>query len=341
MFLILLLLIPFEVFALDAVVSVLETPLFKTKDINSPVVQYKRKGDVIKIHPSLNDDLRYDYMKPKKFLEDEKFAYNNDEFIPTFDRLGNIAYVLRDHVFIYFEDDREVAQSSLKKDPTDYRLQEPLPDTYPLKKKTGYRGQLMLGASAPFNESYPYPHSVKNEGYTLPMDVTLNFMKKASYDIQDRLYFGVSLNLATHENSFILTNNNTATEKAYRFGIGPIVSFDAYKSNSTRLTLMTSVLVNLFHQFDITQTDANNTSEMRSYRGYSLTPRLNALYTFIDIVPHLDFFIGTSVEANIGGNFKVDRGSRHANWWQDPGSDSFKPKTNFNVSASLGLQARY
>ncbi len=341
MYFLLLLLLPFQSFALDAVITVLEAPLLKERDINSPVVQYKRKGDIIKLHPSLNDDLRYDHLKPSGMIEDEKFAYNEDEFIPTYDRLGNLAYVLREHIFIYFEDEREVAQLPLKKDPTDYRLQEPLIENYPLLKKTGYRGQFYLSVSQPYNESYPYPSDVKNEGYTLPLGATFNFMRKASYDIQDRLYFGVSTSFSTHENSFILSSNNQVEEKTYKFGIGPIVSYDAYKSTSTRITIMTSILVNLFHQFDITQTDRNQNSEMRSYRGYSFTPRLSALYTFMDVFPKLDVFLGTTLEADVGGNFKVDRGSKYAGWWQDPGSDSFKNTVNINVSAHLGLQARY
>lgn len=341
MYLLLLLLLPLNSFALDAVVTVLETPLFKKKNIDSPVVQYKRKGDIIKVHPSLSDDFRYDHLKPHQQLEPEKFAYADDEFIPTYDRLGNIAYILRDHLFIYFEDQREVAQSILQKDPTDYRLQEPLPEGYPVMKKTGYRGQFYFTVSQPHNESYPYPNDVKGEGYTLPLGATFNLFRRASYDIQDRLYFGLSMSYATHENSFVLTNNNQVAERSHKFGIGPIISYDAYKSQDHRITIMTGVLVNLFHQFNITQTDQTNASEMRSYRGYSLTPRLSALYTFMDVFPKLDVFLGTTLEADVGGNFKVDRGSQYADWWQNPGNDNFRQQSNFNISAHLGLQARY
>lgn len=341
MFLLFLILFSLKTYALDAVVSVLEAPLFRTKDINSLVIQYKRKGEVIKIHPVLNDELKYDYLKPKKFVANEKFAYNEDEFIPTYDRLGNVAYVLRDHIFIYFEDDREIAQLPPQKDPTDYRIQEPLPQNYPLKIKSGYRGQLYSGLATPYNESYPYQQSVKNKGYSSPVNLSLNFLRRVSYDTQDRLYFGVSFGFSHHDSTFILTNNNISQEKAYKFGLGPVISYDAFKSKKTRITLMTSVLVNLFHQFDITQTDLNQNSEMRSYRGYSLTPTLSAFYALLDIAPHLDLLMGTSLAMDIGGDFQVDRGSRYAQWWQNPGSDSFSPRTNINVSAHLGLQSRF
>src|SRR5690554_1038203 len=341
MYVLLLLLLPLKSFALDAVITVLEAPLFKEKDTSSFVIQYKRKGDIIKLHPSLNADLRYDHLKPKDFLEDEKFAYNEDEFIPTYDRLGNLAYVLRDHIFIYFEDERETRQIPLKKDPTDYRLQEPLPETYPLLKKTGYRAQLYASVYQPNNESYPYPSDVKNEGYTLPLGVTFNFLRRASFDIQDRLYFGITANFATHENSFILMANRQVEETSYKFGVGPVISYDAYKGTKRRVTIMTSILVNLFHQFDITQKDNKDQSESRSYRGYSFTPRLSALYTFMDMFPHSDFFLGTTLESDLAGNFKVDRGSLYDGWWQSQGNDSFSSKANLNVSVHLGLQMRY
>lgn len=341
MYLILLLLIPLQSFALDAVVTVLEAPLFKKKDINSFVVQYKRKGDIIKVHDSLMADLRYDHLKPKGMIEEEKFAYNEDEFIPTYDRLGNLAYVLREHIFIYFEDQRETAQIPLKKDPTDYRLQEPLPPTYPIRKKTGYRGQVYFSVSQPYNDTYPYPSDAKNEGYDLPLSGTFNFLRKASFDAQDRLYFGLSTNFTSHSTSFILNSNNIVEEKSYKFGIGPVISYDAYKSTDTRVSIMTSVLVNVFHQFDITQKAQNGDSEMRSYRGYSLTPRLTALYTFLHVISDIDIFVGTTLEADVGGTFKVDRGSRYPNWWQSAGADQFKNPVNFNVSAHLGIQTRY
>lgn len=314
----LLFLFPLYSYALDGVITVLEAPLFKKKDESSFVVQYKRKGEIIKIH-----------------------NFQEGDFVQTFDRLGNVAYVLREHVFIYFEDEREIAQIPLKKDPTDYRLQEPLSETYPLLQKAGYRAQLYMSMSQPYHTSYPYPQDVKNEGYSLPLGATFNFLRRATFDIQDRLYFGITTSFSTHKNEFILMSNNQVEETSYKFGVGPVISYDAYKGTNRRLTIMTSILVNLFHQFDITQKDQDNNSESRSYRGYSLTPRLSALYTFMEVLPKMDLFIGTTLEADIGGNFKVDRGSRYQGWWQDPGSDSFKNQANINVSAQLGIQARY
>lgn len=327
-------------FALEAVISVLEAPLFRKKDINSQVIQYKRKGDIIKIHPVLNDDFRYDHLRDKKTFLKEKFAYNEDEFIPTYDRFGNLSYVLRDHIFIYFEDEREHAQIPLKKDPTDYRLQEPLPETYPLYQKTGYRGQFFFAVSEAYKESYPYAQDAKGKGYSLPMSATLNLMRRAKHDVQDRLYFGLSLSFTHHETSFVLTNNNQVSERANKFGLGPIISYDAYKSNSARISIMTGVLVNLFHQFDITQTDRSNNSESRAYRGYSFTPKLSAHYSLSDVLPKVDFVLGTEISADLAGNLKVDRGSRYETWWQNPGTDSFRPKTNINSSIYLGLQSR-
>ena len=69
-------------FALDAVVTVLETPLLKSPRYSAPVVQYLRKGDIIKVHPSLNNNTEFDHLapSPEKFAKLKKLsidAFNN------------------------------------------------------------------------------------------------------------------------------------------------------------------------------------------------------------------------------------------------------------------------
>jgi len=53
-----------EALALEAVVTVLETPMFKTKSYDAPVVQYLRKGDIIKVHPSIANRREFDEYAP-------------------------------------------------------------------------------------------------------------------------------------------------------------------------------------------------------------------------------------------------------------------------------------
>lgn len=169
-------------FALDAVVTVLETPLLKSPSYSAPVVQYLRKGDIIKVHPSLNNNTEFDHLapSPEKFAKlkkelDESSEWNQDplfkgeathahiedEFVPTLDRQGNTVYVIRDHLYVYFTSPKELHQPNFRNDPTDYRLEEPLPKRYPLDTEAGYRGIVTLGLTQPYYESYPYPSSVK------------------------------------------------------------------------------------------------------------------------------------------------------------------------------------
>src|SRR5690606_30295183 len=118
-----ILLLPLEALALEAVVTVLETPLFKDRSYEAPVVQYLRKGDVIKIHPSVANDRRMNEYAPApeklkavrekfqsqpEYTDDPLFAgeerntyYIEDEFIPTLDRQGNTVWVLSEHIYVY------------------------------------------------------------------------------------------------------------------------------------------------------------------------------------------------------------------------------------------------
>ncbi len=73
-----------------------------------------------------------EYNEDKLFRgEEENTAFLEDEFIPTLDRQGNTVYVLSEHIFVYFNDAREYKQRVIAKDPTDYRLEEPLPKKIP------------------------------------------------------------------------------------------------------------------------------------------------------------------------------------------------------------------
>ena len=198
--LIILLTININAFALEAVVTVLETPLFKTNSHNSEIVQYLRKGDIIKIHPSLANERDMEQFSPDKtkhakilekmrrnYDEEQDPLFNGkenheyrveDNFIPTLDRRGHIAYVLSAHLYIFYEDSREFNQITSKKDPTDYRLEEPLPTNYPFMKTRSLRSQFIIGFTQPNYQSYNYPDEFKAKGYTTPLNLNYTYLKQ-------------------------------------------------------------------------------------------------------------------------------------------------------------------
>jgi hypothetical protein len=259
-----------EARALEAVITVLETPLFKYRSYDAPAVGHLRKGDVIKIHPSVGNNKEMDQYAPsdekRKILteklqaspeykadpifrgEEENTFYLEDEFIATVDRQGQIAFVLSDHIQVYFNDSREFYKRPLQKDPTDYRLEEPLPKKYPLKVASGYRGQFVFGFTQPYSESYPYQEKIKTKGYSSPMDMAYTVLKQAPGNYQDRLFLGASVNFRYHENTYAFSNSRLSKEKGARIGVGPAISYDAYKGSKDRINLMGVILINFFDQ---------------------------------------------------------------------------------------------
>ena len=55
-----------EAFALEAVVTVLEAPYFVEPNKDAFIVQYARKGDIIKIHPSVGNTDKYNHLAPEQ-----------------------------------------------------------------------------------------------------------------------------------------------------------------------------------------------------------------------------------------------------------------------------------
>ncbi|MBA2404911.1 MAG: hypothetical protein H0V66_09090 [Bdellovibrionales bacterium] len=348
-------------FALDAVITVLETPLLKSKSYDAPVVQYLRKGDVIKIHPSVNNNTDYDHLAPSpaKYAKlkkdmDESPEWNqdplfkgeattasiDDEFIPTLDRQGNTVYVIRDHLYVYFTKPKELDQVILKKDPTDYRLEEPLPKKYPLYSLSGYRGQVTLGVTQPYYESYPYPSNVKNKGYTSPIDLNMSYLRKTPDDQYDRYFFGGTLNLRTFSNSYTLFNGNSTKEQGLKLGIGPYITYDAYKGIYNRVNLYGSINLYLFNQLNIAQKN-EDLEEQRNYRAITISPRIGVQYHRKQILEDVDFVLGTSIEMEPATTFRSTSAANQQSWWVSRGNDKFKTRTTFTLGGYLGFQSAY
>jgi len=344
-----------QVFALDAVVTVLESPLLSEPRLDAKVVQYLRKGQVIKVHPSVNNSTAYDHMAPSpekmKQLELEKLhdplftgeetqASTDDDFIPTLDRQGKKVYVIRDHLYFYFNDRKELDQKVTSHDPTDYRLEEPLPKKYPLFSATGYRGQFTLGFTQPYSESYPYLSNVKAKGYSSPIDFNFSYLRQAPDDKADRLYIGANLSVRKFSNSYYLFNNVETQEEGLKLGLGPMASYDLYKGHANRLNFYGSIQVNLFNQINVSQTQGG-TEEARTYRTFNLAPRLGLQYHRKSILEEIDFVLGTFYEMEPATTYRSNSAANQGSWWRSRGNDKFSTRASFSLAGYIGFQTAY
>ena len=148
------------------------------------------------------------------------------------------------------------------------------------------------------------------------------------------------MNFRTFENSFILADGQFSTERNNKFGIGPTISYDAFKGEKNRINLSGTILVNLLDRLDITQTTATLTDN-RAYAGISLAPRLGLQYHRKQVLPDLDFVLGTSFEVIPATTFRAKNAGTQSSWWQSVGDDKFTTRTTFALGGYVGIQSAY
>ncbi len=350
-------------YALEAVITVLEAPMLEEKSENSKVVQQLRKGDVIRIHPGYNPNLDYEHLAPtaekqaellKKWKESPEAkedpifqgtSYDidpEDRFVPTLDRRGKTAYVLREHIFIYYENEKELEQAPKYVDETDYRLDEPLPRKYPLYSPTGYRGQVTLGIAQTYLQNYSYIENIRSKGYQSPLDVSITLLKRAHDDKFDRLYLGVLFSLRSFKNDYILFNGRNTSESYFKLGLGPSITYDAYKEVKNRLSLNISMNVWAWDSVNIKQSDRQQSlSDERHYKSFTLAPRIGAQYHRKQILKDIDFVIGFFAEAEWQHTYRTSTKAQQNAWWNAPKTDKFTASTLFNLVGIIGFQSAY
>ena len=361
-FFLLLMLSVSNCYALEAVVTVLETPMLRYPSLEAPVVQYLRKGDVIKVDPSLANKDKYDAMAPRpeklkevhkklsespEWNEDPMFkgdtvpGRDDDEFVKSLDRQGKTVYIIRDHLYIYYENQKELDQKIAREDPTDYRLEEPLPKNYPLYNASGYRGQILLGLTQPYYESYPYASKVKTKGYTSPFDFTATALRRQARDKQDRYYVGATFNLRYFSNNYSLVNGRQSEEKGLKLGIGPYLSYDAFKGEQNRINMFFSLNLYFFNQLFINQKDNAGLNDDRVFSAYTLVPRIGVQYHRKAVLEDIDFVIGTSMEVEPSTTYRANSAPTQRTWWRGGAPDKFNTRTTFALAGFIGFQSAY
>lgn len=358
-----LLFVSTSAFALDAMVIVLEAPYFSEPNLDSNIVQYARKGDVIKIHPSVANTTAYDHLAPdpkklsrirkqlKKSPEwnqdpmfkgdiDDTFSVQ-DDWIAVLDRQGKRRYMKSDHLYVYYHDRREFVQAPYRRDETDYRLEEPLPEKYPLRSVTGYRGNFLIGLTQPYYNSYPYLSSAKTKGYSSPLDFSVALMKEAGEKRNDRFFFGGTFNLRHFQNKYTFRSGGRSEEENYRFGVGPYISYDAFKGEKNRINLFSAVNVYLFNFLTIKQQSAAGDNDIRTYQAFTVAPKIGFQYQRKDVFPDIDLVAGTALEMELPSRYSAKDGARVRDMWRHDGSDSFTTRFVWNIGAFVGIQSAY
>lgn len=349
-------------FAAEAIISVLEAPLFITNDELSRIVQYHRKGEKIYIHSEelnikrydfLGADIEYDQAKEltDKYTETYKDAMfkqdtgkaqaKESKFIRTLDKRGHEAFILREHVEIVFDDYREFKRRSKDFDETDYRLDEPLTETYPLYKETGYRGFFTFGLGSQNETNYPYNQSIEDSGYTNRRDFSAIWSYMTGVDKKQRFYFGGMFSLTSSESQFVLEDRNTH-ETVIRIGVGPYLSYDAWKTEEYIFTFYSSILFNIANQTEVTQTDQDTKEdETRIYIANNFSPRFGGTLTLRDTFGTLDIITGFHMLIDLPHKLKSESTAQNKSWWTKEKDDEISKPFQTELNLFIGLQSDY
>ena len=356
----LLILLPINIYAQlnKGVVIVLEAPLFHDKDEESKVVQYLRKGEEIYIHPSefntkkfnsisqkISDKKIIQYTKehndryPDEFLGKTSFTLTEDDsqFIKTKDNRGHIAYVLRHHVHVYYRSEKEFNQDVKDYDETDYRIDEPLSDNYPFYTENKNRSLITFGLG-PQNEShYAYVEEIQNKGYSFRRNFGLHWYKNWKQFKNPRLFWGISALFSSTESDLSLPSYR-AKESYLKFGLGPSISYDQWKSETLTFNTSTSVIVNIWDQVEIDTFDrATGLNSEALFSRFSINPHITFTLSKKNIFKNVDLAIGSNIELFLPNKYATKSTSIIPGLFP---SHQFEKEFHAEINFFIGIQSK-
>ena len=323
-------------FALKGTVIVFKTPMFRRPDINSKIISYFKKGQMIKVHG------KHKTVGPTDIDYGIDLKDDHPSFYAMVDSTGTTAYILKQHLKLIYNDFREFdkpIKAHEGHDPSDYRLLEPLPKNYPLNKSDRYRilYSAGLGPSNKFN--YPYENKILASKFKNKLIGNLVYISKTQVDKHGRIFFGISGTGVYEDNEFKFSDGISSFEKSVILSLGPIITYDLFRSESHLVTISGGIDVNYNIQ-KISQFYTEYDSDVRSFRGIFFTPRFST--SFIKRVQniHENFAFFAKIHLGFDTPYTLSPTSKTNNYrdlWNSS-SDKLDFPLKGNLHAVLGIQ---
>ncbi len=308
-------------FAIEAIVISFKAPLVLTPDYKGHVSQVLSKGEKI-------------------FLGNE---YNTQdelpEFVETFDRLGQTVYIPSRMIKIIYRDERETKDSIVYIDPktgydsTDYRIEEPIPHSYPFENREFSRLNVSLELGSNPKDPYDYNANISKQEFDYSKGIRFIYQRKMDFDLIDRLYFGAYVSFSSVNNQILFSSEAIAEENRSQARLGPIISYDFFKNEDYILNLGTGFTWN-YHRSSIEIDVPNIGSEENLYSGFSVAPFITSQFFFRDVFPNADFTLGSEISAYLPH-------SQKASGTQILATDYWSANNPNTLSQNLRLQAQF
>lgn len=308
--------------AAEAIVIVLQAPLLKEAKFNSRVLQYIRKGEKV-------------YVPNELISKDTKLP----NFIPTFDRAGNVAYVSSYFIKVITNDELEnqTPISYGEHDPTDYRIEEPIPSTYPFSNISYLKASFSFTMGNNIKSPYEYNKTFGQQDFTTEKGGRFLITKRVEFDKYDRFYFGALLILSSTHNYIIFSDTTNSTENRSILRFGPMLSFDAFSGRDWRITFGSGFTYN-YHKTSIQFTGLNQSGEERFFTGFSLSPVLSAYVQIENIFPAFDIIAGTDFNFYQNRTLSATDVAAVPELWPN---DSIKEEMKPQATLFIGAQFKY
>ncbi|MBY0415221.1 MAG: hypothetical protein K2Q18_13705 [Bdellovibrionales bacterium] len=308
--------------SMEGIVLVLEAPLLKEPNMGSKVLQVLRKGSKVYV--------------PNEIGRSQIFP----EFIQTYDRTGREAFIPSKYVKIITGLPNEARQAINYEghDPTDYRLEEPIPPSYPFPNNEFVRASFSYHQASNANAAYKYGENFNEQKYGSESGARVTVMKKVSYDKNNRFYFGImgAIASATNDISFAKSFSATAHETRNVFKVGPWFTYDAYKSAKYQINIGSGFTFN-YHMSKLTLS-FDEFSDGRSFSGYSISPMLSTGFQILDVVPYMDVIGGADASLYLPHTLKAKGESQYPDLWSE---NQIRSNLKTQLSLFLGLQFKY
>lgn len=343
-FIILILLIGLDTLAADAEVIVLEAPLLSAPNYKARVLQRVRKGKNLVIH---NQNLgknpwEVNYEVDSNGLPLPKDEIDN-EFLKTLTTSGVDAWIPKKYVKVVYNDDRE---NELKMnpysnyDPTDYRIEEPLPESYPLIEQSNAKAYMSFGMGPSSKSGFNYGTPIIEESIGNKYTFFSVYARKVEFDPYNRFYFGGMLQVHGQRSVYFVSNDRTTQETNGEIGLGPYISYDIYRTSDSSITAYGGFTYN-FHRYSIEQTTRAGSFEERLFTGFSITPKIGSYYSFKNFIPKsdLDFIIGAETNFNLPYTLKTKSQAQVESFWND--NDQIDIPLGAQYSVFFGISAKY
>lgn len=322
-----------------------EAPLLPEESFNTRPVQHVRKGQVIYIHDKHFGLADYQ-VTFTGYIDEGSEEYNKvsdgvdkEGFFQTLDKSGHTAFIEKKYVKLIYKDEREKESALVpwKNDPTDYRLEEPLPRKYPLYEVTGMKASAAMAFGPARKLNYNFTSDILRETYSGRLGGEFTFARKVAFDEYDRFYFGGMGHVYTSFNEFFLENGVEANEFYAEIGAGPMISYYFYRGDNWGASLNSGITIN-WQRVLVSQ--SGNGSEERIYSGLMFTPKFQLLVTRSNLVPTVDLLFGANFQFNLDTMLTSSQTIVNEDFWQVE-SDGYTIPTGGVMALFFGIHSSY